>query len=126
MENNEDIVAAFVTKNELGLRKGVLVYAVLHVLKHGPVYSSDILVRLRDAEMIVVEGTVYPLLSRLYEEGIVSYEWRESESGPPRKYYQLTDAGSEAVEALKPKVAALFATLHTLESNRQGRQGGAK
>jgi PadR family transcriptional regulator PadR len=115
---NKDNIDQFVDKSELGLRKGVLMYAVLHVLKHGPVYSSDILMRLREAEMIVVEGTVYPLLSRLHEEGVVSYEWRESESGPPRKYYQLTDMGKAALEALEPKVMALFTTLQTLEGKK--------
>lgn len=116
--SHDDTIEQFVSKSELGLRKGVLMYAVLHVLKHGPVYSSDILMRLREAEMIVVEGTVYPLLSRLHDEGIVKYEWRESENGPPRKYYQLTDTGIAALEALAPKVAALFATLNTLEGKK--------
>lgn len=118
--NNETTIEQFVAKSELGLRKGVLAYAVLHVLKHGPVYSSDILVRLRQVEMIVVEGTVYPLLSRLYEEGMVSYEWRESESGPPRKYYQLTDEGRRALTLLQERFADILHAIDKLEMNKKG------
>lgn len=110
----------FVEKTEINVRKGILMYAVLHVLKHGPVYSSDILVRLSLADMIVVEGTVYPLLTRLLQDGIVSYEWRESDAGPPRKYYQLTAEGHSVIAALQPKVAGLFKTVHALESNGKG------
>lgn len=116
----EQQITQIVDKTEVNVRKGILMYAVLHVLKHGSVYSSDILVRLSMANMIVVEGTVYPLLTRLLQEGIVCYEWRESDAGPPRKYYQLTEDGHAVVTALQPKVAALINTVRALESDGKG------
>lgn len=75
------------------LRKGFLAYCVLKVCSHEPVYTSDIIRKLREAELVVVEGTIYPLLSRLQRDGLLRHEWRESEQGPPRKYYAVTDAG---------------------------------
>ena len=63
------------------------------LLRKEPSYASDIIVRLKDAELIVVEGTLYPLLTRLKNDGLLSYEWRESTQGPPRKYYALTTEG---------------------------------
>lgn len=75
------------------MRKGVLEFCILSVLKDGEAYTSDILETLKDAKMLVVEGTIYPLLTRLKNEGLLSYRWEESTSGPPRKYYELTDTG---------------------------------
>ena len=67
------------------MRKGVLEYCILSVLKDGEAYTSDILETLKDAKMLVVEGTIYPLLTRLKNAGLLSYRWEESSSGPPRK-----------------------------------------
>ena len=75
------------------MRKGVLEYCILSILKDGEAYTSDILDTLKDAKMLVVEGTVYPLLTRLKNAGLLSYRWEESSSGPPRKYYELTETG---------------------------------
>ena len=76
------------------MRKGMLEYCVLLLLSKEPSYANDIVTRLKQAELIVVEGTLYPLLTRLKKDGLLSYEWRESTQGPPRKYYALTPDGS--------------------------------
>jgi len=96
------------------LRKGFLAYCVLKVCSHQPKYTSDIITQLRHAELVVVEGTIYPLLSRLQKDGLLSHEWQESEQGPPRKYYQTTDFGDEVVEQVGKKIAELTKTLHKL------------
>ena len=75
------------------MRKGMLEYCILLLLCHEASYANDIIARLKEAELIVVEGTLYPLLTRLKKEGLLSYEWRESTQGPPRKYYELTNEG---------------------------------
>lgn len=75
------------------MRKGVLEYCILSILKDGEAYTSDILETLKGAKMLVVEGTIYPLLTRLKNAGLLSYRWEESLSGPPRKYYDLTETG---------------------------------
>ena len=75
------------------MRKGVLEYCILSILKDGEAYTSDILETLKDAKLLVVEGTIYPLLTRLKNAGLLSYRWEESTSGPPRKYYDLTETG---------------------------------
>lgn len=82
------------------MRKGVLEYCILGIISRGEVYTSDILSSLKDAELLVVEGTIYPLLTRLKNAGLVSYEWKESTSGPPRKYFQLTESGRTFFEGL--------------------------
>jgi PadR family transcriptional regulator PadR len=75
------------------MRKGVLEYCILSILKDGEAYTSDILETLKDAKLLVVEGTIYPLLTRLKNAGLLSYRWEESTGGPPRKYYELTETG---------------------------------
>ena len=75
------------------MRKGVLEFCILSILKNGDAYTSEILSSLKSAEMIVVEGTIYPLLTRLKNAGLLTYRWEESTSGPPRKYYVLTESG---------------------------------
>ena len=83
------------------MRKGVLEYCILNILNHNEAaYTSDILKELKEAKMIVVEGTVYPLLTRLKNSGYLSYRWEESTSGPPRKYYVLTDKGQELLQMM--------------------------
>lgn len=96
------------------LRKGFLAYCVLKVCSHQPVYTSDIIRRLRDAELVVVEGTIYPLLNRLQRDGLLAYDWQESEQGPPRKYYRTTDAGAEVCNIMTGKITTLNATLKKL------------
>ena len=75
------------------MRKGILEYCILSVLSRNSCYASDIIKELKEAEVIVVEGTLYPLLTRQKNAGLLSYRWEESQQGPPRKYYELTDAG---------------------------------
>ena len=75
------------------MRKGMLEYCILLLLKRQAAYASDIIQQLKEAELLVVEGTLYPLLTRLKNDGLLSYEWKESTQGPPRKYYMLTNQG---------------------------------
>ncbi|MDR9457189.1 MAG: PadR family transcriptional regulator [Salegentibacter sp.] len=75
------------------MRKGVLEYCILSVLKDEDAYVAEILDTLKDAKLLVVEGTIYPLLTRLKNAGLLTYRWEESSSGPPRKYYGLTETG---------------------------------
>ncbi len=75
------------------LRKGILEFCVLALLQKEEAYPSDVLGSLKEAELIVVEGTLYPLLNRLKNAGLLTYRWEESKSGPPRKYYSLTEQG---------------------------------
>ncbi len=75
------------------MRKGVLEFCILSVLQNNEAYTSEILETLKNAKLLVVEGTVYPLLTRLKNDGLLSYRWEESTSGPPRKYYGLTTEG---------------------------------
>jgi len=82
------------------MRKGVLEYCILNILDNGDAYTSEILKELKQARMIVVEGTVYPLLTRLKNGGYLDYRWEESTSGPPRKYYILTTKGKEFLKLM--------------------------
>ncbi|MDG1476818.1 MAG: PadR family transcriptional regulator [Vicingaceae bacterium] len=83
------------------MRKGVLEYCILSILKSGEAYPSEIIEKLKAGKLIVVEGTLYPLLTRLKNAGLLSYRWEESKSGPPRKYYQLTEIGDEFLKELE-------------------------
>lgn len=82
------------------MRKGVLEFCILCILQQGEAYPSDIIQKLKEARMIVVEGTLYPLLTRLKNAGILTYRWEESTSGPPRKYYALTEVGTAFLKEL--------------------------
>lgn len=82
------------------MRKGILEYCILLILERGDAYASDIIKRLKESELIVVEGTLYPLLTRQKNAGLLSYRWEESTQGPPRKYYALTDEGKEFLKDL--------------------------
>jgi PadR family transcriptional regulator PadR len=77
------------------MRKGILEYCILSVLSKNSCYASDIIKELKEAKVIVVEGTLYPLLTRQKNAGLLSYRWEESQQGPPRKYYELTAEGKE-------------------------------
>jgi len=80
---------------QVQMRKGILEFCILHIISRGEVYATDMLNELTEARIIVVEGTLYPLLTRLRKSGLVEYKWVESSSGPPRKYYWLTEKGKE-------------------------------
>jgi PadR family transcriptional regulator PadR len=89
------------------MRKGILEFLILSIISKGEAYASDILETLKKNKLIVVEGTLYPLLSRLKKEGLISYYWLESTSGPPRKYYKLTSQGQEILNVMKSVWAEL-------------------
>ena len=105
-------------QSETQMRKGMLVYCVLLLLKDGKVYTTEIIRSLREAELIVVEGTLYPLLNRLAKEKILAYEWQESEQGPPRKYYWLTDEGKTLLGDLKNTYHRLHTSIIKLEKGK--------
>ena len=107
------------------MRKGMLEYCILLLLKSGPAYSNDIIRSLKEANMIVVDGTLYPLLSRLKKDGLLGYNWEESTQGPPRKYYRLSPAGREWLESLDVAWEELTQTVSMLkESHRRAEADG--
>lgn len=83
------------------MRKGILEYCILSILEHGDAYSSDLIIKLKRAKIIVVEGTLYPLLTRLKNQGYLAYRWEESKQGPPRKYYNITETGKLLLNELE-------------------------
>ena len=85
---------------QVQMRKGVLELCILRILSHGEAYTSDLSDRLKQAELLVVEGTLYPLLTRMKNAGWLVYRWAESKNGPPRKYYALTKEGLQQLELL--------------------------
>ena len=97
------------------MRKGMLEYCILLLLKRQAAYANDIIQRLREAEMIVMEGTLYPLLTRLKKDGLLAYEWQESTQGPPRKYYKLTTDGKEALTQLNVSWEEISRTINFLK-----------
>jgi PadR family transcriptional regulator PadR len=107
--------ADYINQLAVQMRKGALVQCVLLVCSGEPVYSSDVIRRLREAELIIVEGTLYPLLNRLARDKLLGYEWRESEQGPPRKYYWLTDEGRTVLIALRTAYKQLDSSIKTLQ-----------
>jgi PadR family transcriptional regulator PadR len=90
-----------VENTQVQMRKGILEFCILHIISRGEVYASDMLEELTAARIMVVEGTLYPLLTRLKNAGLVEYKWVESTSGPPRKYYTLTATGRLFLENLQ-------------------------
>ncbi|MGI9526136.1 MAG: PadR family transcriptional regulator [Weeksellaceae bacterium] len=101
-------------KAKVQMRKGILELCILSIIKRGDLYASDIIDELKQAEMIVVEGTLYPLLTRLKNAGLLNYRWEESTSGPPRKYYTLTDKGEEFLQELKATWNSLQQTVNQI------------
>lgn len=83
------------------MRKGVLEFCILSLLSNHEAYTSEIIGTLKESELLVVEGTVYPLLTRLKNDGLLNYRWEESTGGPPRKYYKITPLGEEFLNELK-------------------------
>lgn len=98
------------------MRKGMLEYCILLLLDKQSSYANDIIARLKEAELIVVEGTLYPLLSRLKRDGLLSYAWRESTQGPPRKYYDLTPQGHTMLAELDTAWRELERTVSLLKA----------
>jgi len=98
------------------MRKGVLELCILSIIAQEEVYTSDIIDRLKDSELIIVEGTLYPLLSRLKSSGLLSYSWKESPSGPPRKYFQITPEGKKFLGELQTNWEQLVNAVNSTQS----------
>lgn len=99
------------------MRKGTLEYCILLLLKKEPAYTSDIIQKLQEAKLIVVEGTLYPLLTRLKNSELLSYQWVESTQGPPRKYYKLTEKGELFLGELELAWQELNNTINHIRNN---------
>jgi PadR family transcriptional regulator PadR len=99
------------------MRKGVLEYCILAILSKHEVYPSDIISMMKARKLIVVEGTLYPLLTRLKNTGLLSYRWVESKSGPPRKYYSLTDEGHSILNELHLTWNDLTSSVESITKN---------
>lgn len=101
-------------KTNAQMRKGVLELCILSIIASEESYASNILSSLKDAELLVVEGTLYPLLTRLKNDGLLNYRWEESTAGPPRKYYSLTENGIKVLESLKNNWQLLSDSVNSL------------
>ncbi|MBQ2438526.1 MAG: PadR family transcriptional regulator [Paludibacteraceae bacterium] len=99
------------------MRKGLLEYCILSIISRDESYASDILETLKDAQLLVVEGTLYPLLTRMKNEGLLSYRWQESTGGPPRKYYALTPEGQQLLEQLDIEWQSICQTINQVTSH---------
>lgn len=96
------------------MRKGVLEFCILSIIRHGEVYPSDIVEKMKAANLHILEGTLYPLLTRLKNAGLLTYRWVESNSGPPRKYFLMTEAGLSFYEKLEETWEELANAVKTL------------
>lgn len=96
------------------MRKGILEYCILSVIRQGEAYPSDIIEKMKQAGMVIFEGTLYPLLTRLKNAGLLTYRWVESSSGPPRKYFQLTESGAVFHKELEQTWKDISQSVHTL------------
>jgi PadR family transcriptional regulator PadR len=101
---------------QVQMRKGVLELCILRILSHGEAYTSDLSDRLKQAELLVVEGTLYPLLTRMKNAGWLVYRWAESKNGPPRKYYALTKEGVQQLELLDREWESFVEAVQSLNS----------
>lgn len=103
------------------MRKGVLEFCVLLILNRKPAYASELIAALKEAHLIVVEGTLYPLLTRMKNSGLLAYNWVESNAGPPRKYYELAPPGKAALAALRSLFAEIADSVNilTAEADRK-------
>ena len=104
---------------QVQMRKGILEFCILHIISRGEVYASDMLEELTSAKIMVVEGTLYPLLTRLRKAGLVEYKWVESTSGPPRKYYTITDDGMAFLDSLSITWEELMKSTNQIISEKQ-------
>ena len=100
------------------MRKGILEYCILSVLKNNDAYVAEILEELKTAKLIVVEGTIYPLLTRLKNASLLEYRWEESTGGPPRKYYKLTDDGNNFLDELSASWEELQISVKTITTTK--------
>ncbi len=96
------------------MRKGILEYCILSLLSRKEAYASELVGTLKEASLLVVEGTIYPLLTRLKNEGLLSYRWEESSGGPPRKYYSITPLGEQFLAELDNTWALLVSSVEQI------------
>lgn len=96
------------------MRKGILELCILSILEKKEAYPTEILEQLKDAKLIVVEGTLYPLLNRLKDAGYLTYNWQESNQGPPRKYYHLTTEGKKFLKELIENWEDMVKSVHKI------------
>jgi len=108
-----------IEKTRAQMRKGVLELCTLAIIAENDAYASDIIEKLKSSDLIVVVGTLYPLLTRLKNEGLLQYRWEESSSGPPRKYYQLTPIGEESLASLKNGWKELSSAVNKIIQEKQ-------
>lgn len=101
------------------MRKGILEFCILSILSEKDAYASDIIKKLKSAELIVVEGTIYPLLTRQKNSGLLSYRWEESTQGPPRKYYIITDKGKNALKELDTSWSNLTKSVEKIKATQK-------
>jgi PadR family transcriptional regulator PadR len=99
---------------QVQMRKGILEYCILQIISRGEVYASEILEEMLNAKIMVVEGTLYPLLTRLKNAELLDYQWKESTSGPPRKYYILTEKGKEFTNEMENTWTELSDSVNTI------------
>ncbi|MCD6596130.1 MAG: PadR family transcriptional regulator [Bacteroidales bacterium] len=107
-----------VENTQAQMRKGILEYCILSILENNSVYASDIIKELKMAKVIVVEGTLYPILTRQKNAGLLSYRWEESTQGPPRKYYELTEKGKEFLKGLDKSWQELVNAINQIRKNK--------
>ncbi len=107
---------------QIQMRKGILEFCILQIISRGEVYASDMLEELTSAKIMVVEGTLYPLLTRLRKAGLVDYKWVESSSGPPRKYYTITKDGTDFLKNLQVTWKELVDSTSQIISNNNSKQ----
>ena len=105
-------------KTKSQMRKGIMEYAILLILRHREAYSVDLINILKENDLIVVEGTIYPLLTRLRKEGLIKYTWVESSQGPPRKYYVITEAGRGYLDELRRLWVEMRDSVDLLDSEK--------
>lgn len=104
---------------QVQMRKGILEFCIMHIISRGEVYASDMLDELTSAKIMVVEGTLYPLLTRLKNSGLLDYKWVKSQSGPPRKYYVLTDMGKQFLDEMQQTWIELSDSVNTIVQKTQ-------
>ncbi|PIQ20968.1 MAG: PadR family transcriptional regulator [Cytophagales bacterium CG18_big_fil_WC_8_21_14_2_50_42_9] len=108
-----------VENTQVQMRKGILEFCILEIISRGEVYASDMLDELTAAKMIVVEGTLYPLLTRVKNAGLLDYSWVESSAGPPRKYYKLTTTGTEFLVQLRQTWTEVVASIEHITQKKK-------
>lgn len=106
-----------VENSQAQMRKGILEYCILLIIARKDAYVSDIINKLKESKIIVVEGTIYPLLTRLKNTGLLSYRWEESTQGPPRKYYNITEEGRCFLDRLEDSWTELNAAIANLRNS---------